>query len=71
MSDFWFYLTVVNQFATLAGTVAGLLYISYQMRALHLSTNSRMDQLLDVTRLSAKAEGNLAGRAEQKLEPKG
>lgn len=51
--------------------LGSLAYIGYQMRALHLSTNSRMDQLLEVTRLSSKAQGNLEGRAEEKLETKG
>lgn len=36
--------------------------------ATHLSTNSKMDQLLQVSAAAAKAEGNLEGRAEQTAE---
>lgn len=41
---------------------------SRAIQKVHNLTNSKMDELLTVTKKSATAEGNLAGRAEQKAD---
>jgi hypothetical protein len=41
-------------------------YINYRISNIHKQINSRMDQLLEITRSSSKAEGKEEQRIEQK-----
>jgi hypothetical protein len=54
-----------EQFTGLIGALTGLLVavtaLAVQVHAWHKQINSRMDQLLEVTRDSARAEGKLEG----------
>ena len=50
------------------GIVSMLFMMQREMRELHLSLNSRMDKLLDTTRLLARAEGFKAGQEDRLAE---
>lgn len=45
-----------------------LFYIKAQLHELHLSMNSRMDELLDTARLLARAEGFKAGQDDHRMD---
>jgi hypothetical protein len=45
--------------------VAAYMYVVMQLRELHLSTNSRLDELLETTKSLARAEGFRAGQEDK------
>lgn len=51
-------------------TGIGVAYVNKRLGKIHKQINSRMDELLELTRASGRAEGNKEGRAEQKQETK-
>lgn len=50
--------------------VAGFTYLSAKLTAIHKQINSRMDEMLKLTKDKSKAEGKLEGKQEQKEETK-
>lgn len=52
------------------GSLALNLFINKKVNATHKLINSRMDEMLVLTKGKAEAEGNLKGREEQKAETK-
>jgi hypothetical protein len=67
-SDQQFILALIAAIGTLAASMAA---VFVQLRSLKVHVNSRMDQLLELTRSASKAEGNLAGRAGAAAEQAG
>jgi hypothetical protein len=51
--------------ASVGGVIVGVRN-SRKIEEVHKSTNGKMEQLLEITSKSAKAEGNLEGRQQQK-----
>jgi hypothetical protein len=47
--------------SALAALIVAVTGLAIQVRDWHRQVNSRMDELLDVTRTSARAEGRLEG----------
>lgn len=48
--------------------VAGFTYLSNKLSSIHKQINSRMDEMLMLTKEKSEAEGNLQGRKELKTE---
>jgi len=56
----------------LAAVLVGLAQVIRELRAYHRAVNSRMDELLELTRTSSRAEGKLAGPDEPSgISPQG
>lgn len=54
----------------LIGSVTGLLtiWLNHRLGKIHKQINSRMDELLKISKAEALAEGTLKGRADEKAE---
>lgn len=48
------------------GALVVSVYTAIQVNTVHISINSRMDQLLSLTESASRAEGLKAGRAEKR-----
>lgn len=59
-------LTVIGEIIT--ASITGYCVVKVAQLKTHI--NSRMDQLIELTRVSSKAEGVIEGRAQQKQEHK-
>jgi hypothetical protein len=63
----------VEQYVALLGAVTALVVavgaILVQLRQLHTLTNSRMSELLELTRKASEAEGFLAGTRHETTRP--
>lgn len=66
-------LTVTAHLIVAVAALGGLgisLYNATQISGVHILINSRMSELLELTKSSSKAEGLKEGRAEQVIKPK-
>lgn len=54
----------------LISSITGILtiWLNHRLGRIHKQINSRMDELLKISKAEAMAEGNLKGRAEEKAE---
>lgn len=50
------------------GALAVSIYNGHQINVIHVSINSRMTELLELTQKASKSEGNLEGRTELREE---
>ncbi len=62
-------IAIIGGSVSLAG-IALSGYINYRIGKIHKQINSRMDELLKLSKEASKAEGNLEGRKELKEENK-
>lgn len=66
----WLTPEVIVSIATLLTAIIGFITIMVQNNRQHALTNSRMSELLVITKVAAVAEGKLEGIAEAEKKPK-